>query len=103
MPHDSGSLSGESVPYITASATRQVSEPSHALRRRADVDLQMRLPRLLRAADWFGIVAIGFLIDLPFEWHVRPLTHTLGIVLAATITVNYLQIACAYSVCSVQH
>jgi putative colanic acid biosynthesis UDP-glucose lipid carrier transferase len=53
----------------------------------------------LRVSDWFGIAAVGFLIDTLFVWHeVRPLTHSFGIVLGATATVNYLQLAQAYSV-----
>ena len=39
------------------------------------------------------------LIDTPFAWHeARPLTHSLGIVLGATATLNYLHLANAYSI-----
>ena len=99
MPSDSSSLSGGSVELATRSRARHPLRSSRASRTRSDIDLQMRLPGLLRASDWLGIAAVGFLIDTPFAWHdVRPLTHSLGIVLGATATVNYLHLARAYSV-----
>src|SRR5947208_8961276 len=51
------------------------------------------------ASDWFAIAFVGFLIATPFPWpDTRPLTHSLGIVLGATATVNCLHVARAYSV-----
>ncbi len=99
MPSDSTSLPGRSVELAPRSRARHPLRSTRASRTRSDVDLQTRLPGLLRVADWFGIAAVGFLIDTPFAWHdVRPLTHSLGIVLGATATVNYLHLARAYSV-----
>jgi Undecaprenyl-phosphate glucose phosphotransferase len=99
MSSDGGSLRGESVGWIGRSRARHAPGSSRASQIRSDIDLQTRLPGVLRTADWFGIAAVGFLIDTPFAWHdVRPLTHSVGIVLGATATVNYLQLAQAYSV-----
>jgi hypothetical protein len=97
MSNDSRSLPG--VELITPPPARNPPRPARAWRIRSDIDLQARLPGLLRTSDWFGIAAIGFLIDTPFAWHeARPLTHSLGIVLGATATLNYLHLANAYSV-----
>jgi hypothetical protein len=97
MSNDSRSLPG--VELITPPPARNPPRPARAWRIRSDIDLQARLPGLLRTSDWFGIAAIGFLIDTPFAWHeARPLTHSLGIVLGATATLNYLHLANAYSI-----
>jgi len=99
MPSDSTSLPGGSVELAPRSRAHHPLRSPRASRTGSDVDLQTRLPGLLRVSDWFGIAAVGFLIDTPFAWHdVRPLTHSLGIVLGATATVNYLHFARAYSV-----
>ena len=99
MPSDSSSLSGGRVELVTRSRARHSPGSARASRTGSDIDLQMRLPGLLRVSDWLGVAAVGFLIDMPFAWHdVRPLTHSLGIVLGATATVNYLHLARAYSV-----
>src|SRR4051812_36628764 len=95
MPHGN-------VELAAGSRARLPATPSYRSRTGSDVDLQTRLPGLLRISDWAGIAAIGFLIDTAFAWHdVRHLTHSLGIILGATATVNYLQLAQAYSVQSV--
>jgi hypothetical protein len=97
MSNDSRSLPG--VELVTPPPARNPPRPARAWRIRSDIDLQARLPGLLRTSDWFGIAAIGFLIDTPFAWHeARPLTHSLGIVLGATATLNYLHLANAYSI-----
>src|SRR6267154_6323108 len=102
MSSNSSSLPGGRVELITPSPDRNPVRPARAWRIRSDIDLPARLPGLLRTSDWFGIAAIGFLVDTPFAWHdARPLTHSLGIVLGATATVNYLHLARAYSVRSV--
>src|SRR5712671_2486576 len=99
MPTETSSLSGGNVELVTRSRARHPPRSPSASRTRSDIDLQMRLPGLLRASDWLGIAAVGFLIDTSFAWHdVRPLTHSLGIILGATATVNYLHLAQAYSV-----
>src|ERR1700730_9023260 len=99
MSSDISSLRDGTVELATPSRALHAPGPSRASRTRSDMDLQTRLPGLLRTADWFSIAAVGFLIDTPFAWHeVRPLTHSLGIVLGATATVNYLQLAQGYSV-----
>src|SRR5438094_8882301 len=99
MSSDGGSLRDESVGWIGRSRARHAPGSSRASQIRSDIDLPTRLPGVLRTADWFGIAAVGFLIDTPFAWHdVRPLTHSVGIVLGAPATVNYLQLAQAYSV-----
>jgi Undecaprenyl-phosphate glucose phosphotransferase len=99
MSNDSSSLPGGRVGLITPSPARNPLRPARAWRIRSDIDLQARLPGLLRTSDWFGIAAIGFLVDTPFAWHeARPLTHSLGIVLGATATLNYLHLANAYSI-----
>jgi Undecaprenyl-phosphate glucose phosphotransferase len=101
MSSDISSLRDGTVELATPSRVLHAPGPSRASRTRSDIDLQTRLPGLLRTADWFSIAAMGFLIDTPFAWHeVRPLTHSLGIVLGATATVNYLQVAHGYSVSS---
>src|SRR5262245_34218346 len=65
------------------------------------LSLRERLPTLVRIADFAGVAGVGFAIDTPFAWHdVRPVTHSLGIVLAAIALVNCLQILNAYSVSS---
>ncbi len=91
MLSDSGSLTTGGVGLVTDSSQRRV------YRSRSDVDLQDRLPGLMRVADWAGVCGIGFLVDWPFVWHdARVLTHSLGIVLGATITTNYLHLIKAY-------
>ncbi len=70
-------------------------------RRNSRIDLQTCLPGLLRISDWFGVTVLGILIAPHFARSDSPLTHTLGIVLAATVLVNFLHIARAYSVRSV--
>jgi Undecaprenyl-phosphate glucose phosphotransferase len=91
MPSDSNSLSGRRVDLVAPRRHRSRSD--------SDKDLRTRLPGLMRMADWSGVAIIGFLIDTPFGWHdARPLTHSLGVVLGATATVNYLHLAQAYSV-----
>ncbi len=66
--------------------------------RRSSLNLQKRLPGLLAVADFAGVAGTGFLIDTPFAWHdVRPLTHSLGIVWAATAVVNCFQVLQGYS------
>jgi Undecaprenyl-phosphate glucose phosphotransferase len=72
-----------------------------ARRKSSKIDLQMRLPGLLRISDWLGTAALGILINSDFMWSDRPLIPTLGIVLAATLLVNYLHFAQAYSIRSV--
>src|SRR5882672_527408 len=99
MSSDGSSLRGGSVGLVRRSRDRHAPRSSRVSQIRSDIDLQTRLPGLLRTADWFGIAAIGFLIDTPFAWHeARPLTHSLGIVLGATATLNYLHLANAYSI-----
>ena len=58
MSNDSRSLPG--VELITPSPARNPPRPARAWRIRSDIDLQARLPGLLRTSDWFGIAAIGF-------------------------------------------
>ena len=102
MHGDSDSLSGENVALLTRPPAPYPLSPSRAARRQSNIDLQTRLPGFLRAMDWLGIVAIGFLIDFAFKSHgVRPLTHAFGIVLGATAMVNYLHFARGYSARSV--
>lgn len=61
-------------------------------------DLETRLPGLLRLSDWFGIALLGLTIDALFSSRgAGSLTHSLGVVLGATATVNFLHIAHAYS------
>src|SRR5260370_16571607 len=97
MSNDSRSLPG--VELITPSPARNPPRPARAWRIRSDIDLPARLPGLLRTSDWFGIAAIGFLVETAFDWHeARPLTHSVGIVLGATAALNYLHLANAYSV-----
>src|SRR5262245_55677852 len=99
MSSDSSSLHSGRIKPIVSPRIHHPLERARVPRGRSDVDLQTRLPGLLRISDWFGIAAIGFLIDTPFAWHeARPLTHSLGIVLGATATLNYLHLANAYSV-----
>jgi Undecaprenyl-phosphate glucose phosphotransferase len=71
-----------------------------APRKSSKIDLLMRLPGLLRVSDWLGPAGLGLLInsDVRFD---RSLTQTLGVVLAATMLVNYLHVAQAYSIHSV--
>ena len=91
MLRDSSSLPGRSVELGPRARYRSRSE--------SDKDLRTRLPGLMLASDWFAIAFVGFLVDTPFAWHdTRPLTHSLGIVLGATATVNCLHVARAYSV-----
>jgi Undecaprenyl-phosphate glucose phosphotransferase len=97
MSSESSPLPGGPVELIPTSRVR--NPPGHTSRRNSDVDLQARLPGLLRAFDWLGIVAVGFLLDGSFAWYqAGPVTHSLGIVLGATATLNYLHLANAYSV-----
>lgn len=62
-------------------------------------DLQSRLPGLVLVWDWFGISAIGLLIDaaLSQQGFGRP-SHGLGVVLGATLTVNYLHLLHGYCI-----
>src|SRR6266581_4026696 len=91
MSSDSSSLSSRSVELVP--------RPRYRPRSGSGQDLRTRLPGLMRIADWFGVAIVGFLIDTPFAWHdARPLTHSLGIVLGATATLNCLHLAQAYSV-----
>ncbi len=92
MFSDSGSLHTAGVELVTDSSHRP-----NSFRGRSDVDLEGRLPGFMRVTDWVGVCGIGFLVDWPFVWHgPRPLAHSLGIVLGATITANYLHLINAY-------
>src|SRR5690349_1350508 len=63
------------------------------------VDLETRLPGLLRLSDWFGIAILGLMLDALFSSRgTGSLTHLLGVVLGATATVNFLHLAHAYSI-----
>lgn len=68
------------------------------------IDLQTRLPGLVLVWDWFGISAIGLLIDAaltPSGANHPP--HYLEIVLGATLTVNYLHLLRGYCVRGMRH
>ncbi|MEA2918657.1 MAG: hypothetical protein QOJ15_10738 [Bradyrhizobium sp.] len=82
--------------------TRSVSEGLPRPRtRRSGIDLRLRLPGLMRLADWLSIAVTGLAFDLLVESQYRfPLAQALSIVLVATVTVNCLEVAQAYSVCS---
>ena len=68
------------------------------------VDLETRLPGLLRLVDWFGIAIAGFVIDALFSSRdAGSQAHSLAVVLGATATVNFLHLAHAYSVESAAH
>jgi putative colanic acid biosynthesis UDP-glucose lipid carrier transferase len=96
MYSDGSSLAPESVEIGSRSKPRG---SAGVPRKQADIDFQKRLPGLLRVMDWVGVGGLGFLLDTPFAWHdVRPLTHSLGIALAATAVVNYLHLGDAYCV-----
>src|SRR5258706_14753987 len=61
------------------------------------VDLQLRLQGGMRLVDWLSITVIGLAFDLLLGSPDRsPLAEALGIVLVATITVNWLEVARAY-------
>jgi hypothetical protein len=60
MSSNSSSLPGGRVELITPLPARNPPRPARAWRIRSDIDLQARLPGLLRTSDWFGIAAIGF-------------------------------------------
>jgi putative colanic acid biosynthesis UDP-glucose lipid carrier transferase len=72
-----------------------------APRKSSKIDLLMRLPGALRISDWLGTAALGILINSDFTRSDRPLTQALGVILAATMVVNYLHFARAYSIRSV--
>lgn len=77
-------------------------EPAAASRVWSKADLEARLPGLLRLADWFGVAALGLVVDALFASHgAGSLTHALAIILGATATVNFLHLAHAYSLHSI--
>src|SRR5258708_1018558 len=61
------------------------------------VDLQLRLQGVMRLVDWLSIAVTGLAFDQLLGSPDRsPLAQALGIVLVATITVNWLEVARAY-------
>ncbi|MBN9090501.1 MAG: undecaprenyl-phosphate glucose phosphotransferase [Reyranella sp.] len=72
-------------------------QPTRLSRGSSGADLQTRLPGILRVSDWLGIAAIGFLLDMLSSAHEpEPLSHSLGVVLGATATLNYVHLTKAY-------
>src|SRR5690348_6661916 len=103
MYSESGSLPRDGVGLVAHPGDRRPRTSSHPVQTQSYRDLQARLPGLMRMVDWLGIVAVGLVADIPFvAWDtVRPLAHSLGIVLGATATVNFLHLANAYCLSSV--
>jgi len=67
-------------------------------------DWLSRLPGLLGAFDWVGVASVGYLVNIFVAAPgVGTAIHPLGILLAATLTVNYLYLSQAYCVRSVGH
>src|SRR5260221_765776 len=80
--------------------TRSLSEGLPRPRaRRSGIDLRLRLPGLMRLADWLSIAVTGLAVDLLVEsQNGFPLAQALSMVLGATVTVNCIEVAQAYSV-----
>ncbi len=97
MSSDSNSLPSGRVELIVSRQIGHRSRPAHTSRGRSNADLLSRLPGTLRISDWVGIAAIGILFDaLANAREPEPLPHSLGVVLGATATLNYLHLAHAY-------
>jgi len=103
MYSDSGSLPRDGVELVVHPRDRRPRASSRPAHPQSYRDLQARLPGVMRTVDWLGIVALGLVANIPFAaWDdVRPLAHSLGIVLGATATVNFLHLANAYCLSSV--
>lgn len=100
MPIESAVLRDQKVdlltPFLLPGSAERVSRRP---RIQSAIDLQMRLPALLRAWDWLGIGAIGVLMDFTLAQRgITRLGHDLYIVLGATLAVNCLHFVDSYCV-----
>lgn len=84
------------VELIGSRRSRHRARPARTSRGNSD-DLQERLPGLLLVSDWLGIATTGFVLEsLSGAQEHEPLLHSLGVLLGATATSNYLHLAGAY-------
>lgn len=101
MPSGSSYMDRRFAPAITPSSGDLT--PAVAARTWwSGADLEARLPGLLRVTDWLSIALLGLTMDALLAEHGGvSLAHALAVALSATATVNFLQLAHAYSMHSI--
>lgn len=100
MRSESGQMARETETFSGASPG--IRELGEAPRNWLEVDLEARLPGLLRILDLVGITTFGLAIAHLLAPHAdMSLSRPLAVVLVATATVNVLQLARAYPLSSI--
>lgn len=100
MSSESGVLSDQKVDLLAHFPSQdQAGARARGPRSRSAIEIQARLPGLLLAWDWFGIIGLGLAIDLGLApYGGSRLTDYLQVVLGATATVNCLHFLRAYCI-----